>query len=406
MKKLSYDRIFEVCFLFFITVFLNSDFRDNGILWSFSIFLLFLGFLISCRGKIKIHVSLYKIWWCIFLIISILSAFIGIDTNYTISLINAIIVIIFIFTLIEEKIKSPRMIKKILFLYEIGIFFMMGYLYLNFDLRKFQLAQFGLETTGNWNGNDVALKIAVGISILLYLRDVTRKKFFKIGAVIAILISFYFIVMTGSRKGIIMSSLAIVLYYILKTPKRTIKNILMSIFILCFIYILIMKNSILYEIIGWRIEGMLALITNNGQNVDSSANTRMIYIKIGIDAFKKSPLLGYGMGNYHLINLVNTGDNTYSHNNFIELLIGTGIIGFSAYYWFYFYLIYKFLKKLNIKKINLLSNVVFSNFILLFIMHFGFVAYYDILQWIVILLLYKTLNLKKNIKKSRCYLLK
>lgn len=400
MKKLSYDRIFEVCFLFFITVFLNSDFRNNGILWSFSIFLLFLGFLISCRGKIKIHVSLYKIWWCIFLIISILSAFIGIDTNYTISLINAILVIIFIFTLIEEKIKSPRMIKKILFLYEIGIFFMMGYLYLNFDLRKFQLAQFGLETTGNWNGNDVALKIAVGISILLYLRDVTRKKFFKIGAVIAILISFYFIVMTGSRKGIIMSSLTIVLYYILKTPKRTIKNILMSIFILCFIYILIMKNSILYEIIGWRIEGMLALITSNSQNMDSSANIRMMYIKIGIDAFKKSPLLGYGVGNYHLINIINTGHDTYSHNNFIELLVGTGIIGFVAYYWIYFYLIYKFLKKLNIKKINLLSNVVFSNFILLFIMHFGFVAYYDILQWIVILLLYKTLNLKRRTKKS------
>ena len=54
-----------------------------------------------------------------------------------------------------------------------------------------------------------------------------------------------------------------------------------------------------------------------------------------------SPIYGYGFDSFKYYNQSVTGRFYYSHNNFIEMLYNTGIIGFILYYWYYLYTITK-----------------------------------------------------------------
>lgn len=66
---------------------------------------------------------------------------------------------------------------------------------------------------------------------------------------------------------------------------------------------------------------------------------RMLYLKYGIEVFKNHPILGIGSGNSHIVTLMAAGKKTYLHNNYVELLVNLGVIGFALYYYLYYYLI-------------------------------------------------------------------
>ena len=77
------------------------------------------------------------------------------------------------------------------------------------------------------------------------------------------------------------------------------------------------------------------------------AGERFSAIYIGIkETLLNSPLIGFGHGNSRLI-FESYGKSTYSHNGFIEIFIGTGIIGLFLYLRFLFTQILKPLNKFN-----------------------------------------------------------
>lgn len=57
-----------------------------------------------------------------------------------------------------------------------------------------------------------------------------------------------------------------------------------------------------------------------------SDRVRLDMIKIGLQAFGESPFIGNGVAYSY------TQFSTYSHNNYVEILMNTGIVGFIAYY--------------------------------------------------------------------------
>lgn len=76
--------------------------------------------------------------------------------------------------------------------------------------------------------------------------------------------------------------------------------------------------------------------------LSSSSNQdtlRMLYLRYGVETFKNHPILGIGSGNSHIVTLMAAGKKTYLHNNYVELLVNLGVIGFALYYYLYYYLI-------------------------------------------------------------------
>ena len=82
----------------------------------------------------------------------------------------------------------------------------------------------------------------------------------------------------------------------------------------------------------------------------------MHLIEQGLEAFRTHPFFGGGW--YYFSKY--TGIHSYSHNNFIEILVTYGVFGFSLYYGMYYFLILKLIKIVkndNIAKLFLVLNI-------------------------------------------------
>ena len=124
---------------------------------------------------------------------------------------------------------------------------------------------------------------------------------------------------------------------------------------------------------------------------ESSFNKRQDYDRKGFQFFPKNLFLGYGINNFR--NLYDI--NTYAHNNFIELLVGIGLVGFTVYYIAYAYVLCKLFKTTFIKP-NRLSIIAFVINTCFLISHYAFVGYNEIINTLTILLGFLIIQLNKG----------
>jgi O-antigen ligase len=167
------------------------------------------------------------------------------------------------------------------------------------------------------------------------------------------------------------------LLYLFNVKKKSKIVIVVPImFIISFmLFQIVMNVPQFYEILGSRIDSLLSILTGEG-NIDASARVRMELIDVGIRLIKQKPFLGYGVASYTNISV----KGIYSHNNYIELLVGVGLIGTVIYYSIYFNIILKLLKARKKIVVNL-----FLTLILLFIfLEFGLVSYFNEIYQLII----------------------
>lgn len=232
------------------------------------------------------------------------------------------------------------------------------------------------------NVNSIGLQTSMSVIIAIFYGLYENKKGYFLLSIIPLLVSLG----TGSRKVIILIVLGIILLFILKREEkinimRTTKKIITFIvIIIAFIYVIQLPIfSTIYERMEMTING----VTGQGE-FDHSTELRENYIKAGIDQFLKTPFLGVGIANSSYITMQAVGRATYLHNNYVELLATTGIIGFCLYYSVYFYIIINCIKMLKTK--NKYINVVLVIFLVNMILEYGMVSYYSKSIYIYILL--------------------
>lgn len=202
------------------------------------------------------------------------------------------------------------------------------YILVNSDFS--QITRFGSEL-GNVNSIGMILGLSATFSLYFML---TKRKFINI---IFLLIIIPFILLTGSRKALlfIFTNFIFILFYNYIITKKNIKyaiSFLVWIVLLSVIlYYLIFNVELFYKVLGKRLENMIDLIINQ-ETYENSLNTRINMIKTGIEMIKEKPLFGYGIDNYRVLYKKHTGVSTYSHNNYIELTVGVGLIGLITYY--------------------------------------------------------------------------
>lgn len=390
IKEMSYLAI-----VFFFSVALNPEWSSNSLLWWGSFFALLIVTCITNKFKIRCKINFFKIWGIAFLIICCISLSYALNRSASLECIKTLIVLFVVLFLIDDKIDTREEVETYMKLFLVSLFTMISYVLINVDLKSFQLAQHGEATTGLWNGNDVGMKCALFIIIILYFIDNSTKSvqqlFLLISTVPAVVLVYY----TASRKAFLMVALGISLFYYLKHPTKKIRNLLVIIVGIYIAYMLMMNNKDLYAAIGWRIEGALALFQKGGK-ADSSALLRARYIQVGVSAWKKSPIIGYGINNYRVINLRETGHFTYSHNNYVEILVGIGLIGFILYYSYYIKLLYDYMKIYFKHQTDKILNITGICFLLMFLMQFGVVSYSSIEQMLLILFMTKAVEFNKK----------
>ncbi len=208
--------------------------------------------------------------------------------------------------------------------------------------------------------------------------------------------------LTQSRKAFVILLLGVFLILIFRNIDsnnffKTMLRVIFTIAIVGFVLYFVLSLPIFSGLMS-RMDGLIANFIGLGE-VDNSARVRTQMIAVGLEQFKKTPILGMGIGNPHFLAAKYVGKDAYLHNNFVELLAGGGIIGFAIYYSMYVYLFVNFWRYRKYK--NKEYTICFIIMILLFAMDYGRVSYYSKSNYIYLMMYFLEVEqLKKNAWQS------
>ncbi|MFI2858756.1 O-antigen ligase family protein [Paenibacillus sp. JSM ZJ436] len=201
------------------------------------------------------------------------------------------------------------------------------------------------------------LMISISIATWLYYKQINKKNRIIYGFIITFL--FLICITTAIRKAIFIPIIFWFAYvFIISINRRRliggILKVILSIALILIGYSLLMYNEYFASTVGRRMEGFIAGVLGTGES-DNSFNIRMLLIKSAIESFMTYPIFGYGFGAFrdYADNMINI--RLYAHNNYLELLASSGIIGFIIYYG----IVILIFKKLYIR-FKKLGNVMFA----------------------------------------------
>ena len=98
-----------------------------------------------------------------------------------------------------------------------------------------------------------------------------------------------------------------------------------------------------------------------------------------IDAYNlwlEKPLFGHGLHQFKYVN-----QSGVSHNNFFEILVNNGLIGFLSYYSLYIYILFSFFKIRLYNKVD--SNWMLIVLIMLFVADMTILTYIEKPNWLI-----------------------
>ena len=214
----------------------------------------------------------------------------------------------------------------------------------------------------------------MGSFLALYMYDKIQKRRYLVCCLLFIVMA----MLAQSRKSVLMVLMFIPLYIVLKSSKWVkIRNIvLICSLIIVFAYVVI-ENEALYEIIGKRIINLLLSFTGSTDYYDGSITERALMRKVAKQLTIQKPIFGWGANYFasYFKSYSIFGRYAYCHCNYLELMVSYGIVGAVLFYLPYVYVILKNIRGLRHHNKDSIFNIVF--FMVLFVMEYGFVSYYE-----------------------------
>ena len=218
------------------------------------------------------------------------------------------------------------------------------------------------NTFGMYN----ATTVMVAFYYLLY------RNRFKLFHIAVIAMSFLFAMSSGSRKALLMMCIGVLFLIYKRYGIKKLYKVVIITAILIFIFMMVIKLPI-FNLINRRLELAVEMLQGESKG-DGSARTRFKMISDGWEIFKERLLIGYGANNYAYV----SGYWTYAHNNFIEMLVDFGLIGFILYY-----LVYALAMNNLLRSKKDAGKALLAIFMVRFLMEIALVTYYSKQTWIL-----------------------
>lgn len=184
------------------------------------------------------------------------------------------------------------------------------------------------------------------------------------------------VVLTSSRKSVVAICMGIVLLVFLKDKSiKLLFRLLLAFALLALLFYAIMNIPELYYAIGRRFESLINFL--NATEVDNSMYKRKLFMEYAKQFFLEHPILGNGYGSFSIQIGQILGRGTYSHNNYYEILVSFGIVGFMLYYGMYAYIIAKLTKAVFVSE-NDIAKLFLVIMTVICVCEFGIVLYYQV----------------------------
>lgn len=155
-----------------------------------------------------------------------------------------------------------------------------------------------------------------------------------------VLFVFYSILLllTASKSWMIAMILFFLLILMRRIKNKTLKILFFPLIIIfgLLLYVLLIRVPFFYKIAGYRLIELNSVLSGNLSRYTSTWY-RMDMIKRAWTLFLQKPILGYGLNNSYYFNTYQWvyEQGTYFHNNYLELLVGVGLIGTLLFYGVY-----------------------------------------------------------------------
>ena len=192
----------------------------------------------------------------------------------------------------------------------------------------------GISNNRNISSSSIVLKFIFLIYLIKNLNADKRRFQLKILEILSIIA----IILLQSRLGLYSIFLIYIFYFFLYKKRR--KELLISISITVLLVISFNQTSFQNK-----------LDKNFGvENVfeDTSIKQRLSFYKASLNLYKKEPIIGHGLGSWKYKSLQYSNQNNrnillpyYTHNDFLQILMETGVLGLIIYLLFYYLIIHR-----------------------------------------------------------------
>lgn len=249
----------------------------------------------------------------------------------------------------------------------------------------------GSRNLSEYFGTATALSFysITGSCVLIWL-SLSKKKhklLYMSGTLLVTFINF----LTGGRKAVFLPILFFIIFgYFEKKDKfiQLIKWFFISLSVIFLVYIISTEVRVIYDVFGYRLEDTINELFSYNQIVSETSKSnyhRLQMIRVGLDGFIMSPLLGHGFGMFQQLMKDQGYAFIYAHNNYIDMLVSGGILLFLAYYWIHIKLL-KTMISMRKKNNDSLLNFFIAMLIVILVSDFGTTSYHLIIWNIFIIL--------------------
>ena len=243
-----------------------------------------------------------------------------------------------------------------------------------------------------WNANVIGMTFCFALYAgwIVFMNSTSRiRKFFYV--IVAVLMTMA-VLLTGSRKTLLMLFIPISYFLYKKARSKFIISLLGLAVFSALSYYLIMNVEMFYSTIGSRVEDLITILS--GDATGREDDSRYYLTMYGLEWWQNNPILGIGINCFRVLSSRTSmfwGKGFYAHNNYVELLVDVGIIGTIIYYSGYYYL----LKESIIIKSHAASWV-FALLIVVLVLDVAYVSYYDLNNQLLLAILFGVIYLEKN----------
>lgn len=244
------------------------------------------------------------------------------------------------------------------------------------------------------NINTVGMCCAFGV-VVQFDKWLYNKKFqFSMPFV---LISIFVVACTQSRKALLLIVIGCVILVVMKNYNRT--NFVQSIFRI--VGVLVALGVLMFAIsqidvfsgVQERLSQLFSVFTGVGE-LDSGSVNRQYLVELGLKVWREHPIFGIGLNCTRILVNQAIGHDAYLHNNYIELLCATGLIGFLLYYGMYIYTFKQLLIYRECDRRYFIFGIMW--FAISLIMDLGMVSYYDKSQCFYLLVQFLNVSMMKS----------
>ena len=300
------------------------------------IFILLVGIKMYLQKR-RIIFDWFLFLYLLFILVCVISCFIALEPFTSIDRVKTLFLyFILIFTLINYIDNYDKLEKLITYFICSGVISSIIIL-LGSDLSQ-------MHTFGKILGNKNTMSVIIGMTVVFSFYFILYKE--KYIYIYPAIITLIVVLLTRSRTGfvLVMVNIFLLICFLDRIDfKKKIKYIILIILALFLFYYLTANVPFLYKIVGKRWEHVTHFFRGIGTS-EKSILVRAQMIKFGFKMFQEKPIFGYGINNYKVLFKNAFGIRRYSHNNYIELLVGVGIVGLISYYLMYFKIMFELIK--------------------------------------------------------------